>query len=116
MERGRVTARGKGLKIGRIFRYSYRLQWRATVEEHPMRNRRLSCIVALAVMALGIARSDGFQGPGDAYVGTWSGTWEGPGTGTFELTLSKDKDGAVGGKVVVTGEGSDYNADLKAVV
>jgi hypothetical protein len=45
--------------------------------------------------------------------GTWTGTWEGAGgTGGFELTLEKPKDGALGGKVSVTGEPA-YQATLK---
>jgi hypothetical protein len=53
---------------------------------------------------------------GSQYAGTYAGTWDGPATGTFELTLAGGRDGAIGGKVVVTGEGSDYNAELKEVV
>jgi hypothetical protein len=47
--------------------------------------------------------------------GTWSGTWEGAGsTGGFELTLEKPKDGALAGRVSVTGEPT-YKATLKTV-
>jgi hypothetical protein len=49
------------------------------------------------------------------YSGTWTGTWEGPGTGQFELTLEKSKDGAPSGKVAVTTDGGNYNADLKGI-
>jgi hypothetical protein len=43
---------------------------------------------------------------GEKYIGMWSGTWssEGSGTGGFELTLEKGKDGALAGQVSVTGE------------
>ena len=52
---------------------------------------------------------------GDPYVGTWAGTWDGSGTGQFELTLEK-KDGAPAGRVDVTTDGGNYSAELKAVV
>jgi hypothetical protein len=52
---------------------------------------------------------------GGDYVGTWSGTWEGPGTGQFELTLENGKDGPTG-KVAVTTDNGNYNADLKSIV
>jgi hypothetical protein len=51
----------------------------------------------------------------DRYAGTWAGTWEGPGTGQFELLLAKGQDGAPTGKVAVTTDNGNYNADLKAV-
>jgi hypothetical protein len=47
--------------------------------------------------------------------GTWTGTWEGGGgTGGFELTLEKPKDGPLAGRVSVTGEPT-YKATLKTV-
>jgi hypothetical protein len=52
----------------------------------------------------------------DQYAGTWSGTYDGAGTGQFEMTLVKAQDGAMAGKVDVTTEGGNYSADLKSVV
>ena len=54
--------------------------------------------------------------PGEQFVGTWTGTWEGPeaSSGGFELTLEKAKDGALGGRVSVTGE-PEYKAAFKAL-
>ena len=46
--------------------------------------------------------------------GTWIGTWEGAGTGGFELTLEKGKDGNLAGQVSVTGEPT-YKATLKTL-
>ena len=49
--------------------------------------------------------------------GIWTGTWEGAGTGGFELTLEKgpaSKDGKLGGQVSVTGEPT-YKATLKTL-
>lgn len=51
---------------------------------------------------------------GESFLGTWTGTWEGAGSGGFELTLEKGKDGAVVGKVSVTGEPT-YKASFKAL-
>ena len=48
-------------------------------------------------------------------VGTWTGTWEGAGgTGGIEFVIEKNKDGALGGSVSVTGEPT-YKATLKTV-
>jgi len=52
---------------------------------------------------------------GQEYTGTWAGKWDGSGTGDFELTLEQTKDGAIGGRVAVTTDGGNYNADLKSV-
>jgi hypothetical protein len=48
------------------------------------------------------------------YVGVWSGTWEGAGSGGFELTIEKGKDGNLAGRVSVTGEPT-YKATLKTL-
>jgi hypothetical protein len=49
------------------------------------------------------------------YAGNWSGTWDGSGEGKFELMLAASQDGAVTGKVAVTTDGGNYDADLKDV-
>lgn len=51
---------------------------------------------------------------GQQYIGVWSGTWEGAGSGGFELTLEKAADGTLTGKVSVTGEPT-YKATLSAL-
>jgi hypothetical protein len=51
---------------------------------------------------------------GDEYVGRWTGTWDGSGSGEFELTLEKGKDTPTG-KVAVTTEQGNYAADLKGL-
>ena len=81
-----------------------------------MKNR---CIVWLWLVILGAtcaAAQRGAEGskPGEQFLGTWIGTWDGSGTGGFELTLEKDKDGAIGGRVSVTGEPT-YTATLKTL-
>jgi hypothetical protein len=52
--------------------------------------------------------------PGEQFLGIWTGTWDGAGSGGFELTLEKDKNGAISGKVSVTGEPT-YKATFKAL-
>ena len=51
----------------------------------------------------------------EQYAGMWSGTYDGAGTGQFEMTLAKAQDGTMTGKVDVTTEGGNYSADLKSV-
>ena len=76
-----------------------------------------SCVWLLAVFfcaALGTAASTGQQS-GTDYAGQRTGTWDGSGSGNFELTLEKAKDGGTAGKVAVTTEQGNYTADLKSV-
>jgi hypothetical protein len=67
-----------------------------------------ACLAVLVFVALGAISI----GAADDVVGTWAGTWDGSGSGRFELTLERTKDGALGGKVSVTGEPT-YQATLK---
>lgn len=70
-------------------------------------NKQLcACLAVLVFVACGVICF------ADDVVGTWTGTWDGAGSGGFELTLEKTKDGALGGKVSVTGEPT-YKATLK---
>jgi hypothetical protein len=71
-------------------------------------------VVTLGAVCSAAQRGTEGSAAGDQFVGTWSGTWDGAGTGGFELTLEKPKDGALGGRVSVTGEPT-YKATLKTV-
>jgi hypothetical protein len=42
---------------------------------------------------------------GEQYAGMWTGTYDGSGTGPFEMTLGRNQDGAMMGKVNVTTDG-----------
>ena len=70
------------------------------------------------LLAATVAGGPALQSPpdkagGDQYVGTWSGQWDGNGSGGgFELTIEKAPDGALTGRVSVTGEPT-YKATLK---
>ena len=78
-----------------------------------MRQRSLIGIGLVVLGVVGVAAQGG-GGASDKFLGTWSGTWDGAGTGGFEITLSKDASGALAGKVSVTGEPT-YDATLKTV-
>jgi len=76
------------------------------------------CVWVLAVFfcaALGPTVVSTEQQSGADYAGQWTGTWDGSGSGNFELTLEKAKDGGIAGKVAVTTEQGNYTADLKSV-
>jgi hypothetical protein len=67
-----------------------------------------------AVCAGATQRNADGASPGDVS-GVWTGTWEGGGgSGGFELTLEKGKDGMLGGRVSVTGEPT-YKATLRTL-
>ena len=84
-----------------------------------MRRRFGVGVVMLLIGAVCIGATqrgtDGSASPGD-FAGIWAGTWEAgaAGSGGFELTLEKGKDGALGGRVSVTGEPT-YKATLKTL-
>jgi hypothetical protein len=48
-----------------------------------------------------------------AFVGTWGGTWEGGGTGRFDLTIERGSDGQPAGGVSVGTDQGDYTAKFK---
>jgi hypothetical protein len=69
-------------------------------------------VLMFGAIAVAAQRGEG-PPPGEQFVGTWSGSWEGAGaSGGFELTLEKSKDGAVTGRVSVTGDPA-YDATFK---
>ena len=82
-----------------------------------MRKRHMLWLLVFVFLTVraGLGSEVGQSTNGEQYAGTYSGTWDGSGTGNFELTLEKVKDGGVTGKVAVTTDGGDYTADLKAL-
>ena len=82
-----------------------------------MGNHRRLGLLLLLVCAIASARSMNARqaANADQYAGSWFGTYDGAGTGQFEMTLVKAQDGAMTGKVDVTTEGGNYSADLKSV-
>jgi hypothetical protein len=80
-----------------------------------VRNRYYVVVWLLIFGAIASAQSGEGPPPGTQFVGTWTGTWEGAGaSGGFELTLEKGKDGAITGRVSVTGEPA-YSAAFKSL-
>jgi hypothetical protein len=71
-------------------------------------------VLTVVMFAAGAAAQRGDTPPsGDQFIGTWSGRWDGSGSGGgFELTIEKGTDNALAGKVSVTGEPT-YQATLK---
>jgi hypothetical protein len=76
--------------------------------------------ICLCVLILGAVGSEaqergGKEPSAGQFIGTWTGTWEGAGSsGGYELILEKGKDGALTGRVSVTGEPT-YKATLKTL-
>ena len=76
--------------------------------------KRRALIFALAA-TLG---AGGWVGHGNAadstegrqFVGAWTGTWEGGGSGKFNMKFEQGGDGAVRGSVAVGTDGGDYSA------
>ena len=71
--------------------------------------RKYLAAAALALLgAVAVAQSDIA-----AFVGTWGGTWEGGGTGRFDLTIERGSDGQPSGGVSVGTDQGDYTAKFK---
>jgi hypothetical protein len=70
--------------------------------------------IVLIAFVFGAVCAAAQAGGGEQFLGTWTGTWDGAGSGGFELTLEKPKDGPLRGNVSVTGEPT-YKATLKTV-
>jgi hypothetical protein len=66
------------------------------------------CLAGLGQIALATDEKD--------LVGTWGGTWNGGSKGTFELTITKDSSGKLGGTLTSKPEGVEgYTASLNSV-
>ena len=79
---------------------------------------RLKAGIWIWFITLGVLCAAAGQG-GDTpraeqFVGTWTGTWDGAGSGGFELILEKSKDTPLTGRVSVTGDPT-YKATFKTV-
>jgi hypothetical protein len=74
-----------------------------------MNMRKWSVAAAIALLgAVAMAQSDVA-----GFVGAYGGTWEGGGTGRFDLTIEKGADGQPAGGVSVGTEQGDYTAKFK---
>ena len=68
---------------------------------------------ALTVLAFTFVAAAAARAQTDV-AGQWAGTWDGAGSGNFDLTVQK-KDAGFAGKVAVTTDGGNYEAELKGV-
>jgi hypothetical protein len=75
---------------------------------------RVKLCVWICLVMFGALSSAEQRGGSEQFVGTWAGTWDGAGSGGFELTLEKADGGATAGRVSVTGEPT-YKATIKTV-
>jgi hypothetical protein len=70
--------------------------------------------MGIRLMALALTLILGQASGAEQYAGTWAGTYDGTGSGSFEMMLAKAADGAMTGKVTVSGD-APYAADFKSV-
>lgn len=70
-------------------------------------------VAALALLGVLASAAERAQIDVAPFVGTWGGTWEGGGTGRFDLTIERGGDGQPGGGVSVGTEQGDYTAKFK---
>ena len=57
------------------------------------------------------------DGDDSPFLGTWAGTWTGGSSGTFEMTVAKDANGKLSGRISPTPEGGGpYTAAFRSVV
>jgi hypothetical protein len=83
-----------------------------------MRNARIGIVAAalLASLWLGLQIHAAAAVEGEQYVGSWTGTWEGGGSGRFDMTLELGSDGKITGGVNVGTDQGDYTARFSKAV
>jgi hypothetical protein len=74
----------------------------------------VGCLMLLGLWAAGPVNV-AVAADGDQYLGAWKGTWEGGGSGGFDLTFARGADGKITGSVAVTTDMGNYNATLSAL-
>src|SRR5262245_34246107 len=82
---------------------------RFSVVEEQMGKQFSVCMSFIVLAAVCFGAQDA-----NSYIGTWSGSWDGAGSGGFELTLEKGKDASLTGRVSVTGEPT-YKATIRTL-
>src|SRR5262245_59646325 len=78
---------------------------------------RKSLFVILSLLCFCLAGLAQEQTAGEKnLVGAWAGSWDGGSSGTFEMTITKDADGKLGGRITPKPEGGEsYTASFKSV-
>ncbi len=67
-------------------------------------------LLCVGLSALSVAADSDSQ-----FAGIWTGSWEGGGTGKFDVTLVAGSDGKLAGSVNVGAEGGDYTAKFSSL-
>lgn len=82
-----------------------------------MRKRVTGIAMALLVCSawLGLQTQAAKPAEGEQYVGSWTGSWEGGGSGKFDLTIERGADGMLTGGVAVGTEQGDYTAKFMSL-
>ncbi len=80
-----------------------------------MRYLVMVCLLMLAGGGSGHAQASATTAAAADYLGVWVGSWDGPSNGEFDLTLDKNADGALHGKIAVTAGSPPYTSELKTV-
>ena len=82
-----------------------------------MRKRVLGIAMALCACTawLGLQTQAAKPADGEQYVGSWAGSWEGGGSGKFDLTIEHGADGALTGGVAVGTDQGDYTAKFTSL-
>lgn len=82
-----------------------------------MRYAWMVCL--LMVLAAGTGNAQGNDsrqaGADEKHLGTWTGTWDGASTGTFDLVMERKTGGQLQGRLTVTGGSTPYTAEFKTL-
>jgi hypothetical protein len=70
----------------------------------------VAAVASAAALWVGVQIHAAAALDGQQYVGGWTGTWEGGGSGRFDMTLELGADGKFGGGVAVGTDQGDYTA------
>src|SRR5262245_8041118 len=75
----------------------------------------VALMAALGAGALGVQTQAAKPADGEQFAGNWLGTWEGGGTGKFDIKIERGADGAMTGGVSVGTDMGDYQAKFSAL-
>jgi hypothetical protein len=116
------SVKNPGISAIQARRSTSRLDSRTTLheqlnEETHMQRRwvTVALIAAIGAGALGAQTQAAKPADGEQFVGDWTGTWEGGGTGKFDIKFERGADGAITGGVSVGTDMGDYTAKFSTV-
>ncbi|HEX6737450.1 MAG TPA: hypothetical protein VF310_04155 [Vicinamibacteria bacterium] len=79
---------------------------------------RRNTMILVSLLAVGLVAGAQAQSKdkGEGFVGSWTGSWTGGSDGTLEFTITKDKDGKLGGSITPSpASGDTFTASFKTV-